>query len=297
LLQTQENQAETTEGKAGELVPYHKTLSVNLHADFDDKPQDDDDEIESNVHEDDVDNQSEIQDDSTDASDTEEGIQEFHVDKGILCVRSRFFEAAFNGPWGESITNSVSLPKQSPNSFATYVTWLYREVVTVEVSPHEQGGASPDLLRLYALAEAVQDRNFADAIVDAMFRMKELLGNWYQCTAARRIYSFTPPGSLLRALHVDMMLYGGKAHDINIRHRDLPQEFIHDMFERLSSRYLGTATADTGHKAPTLKLPLTACFYHYHRPGACYKDKGLSRFVVVAVKKAPGPDRAQVTTS
>jgi len=264
-----------------------------------DATRDGDDEIEGDLHKDDAENQSEVHDDSTKAGDTEEGIQEFHIDKSILCARSPFFQAAFNGPWRESITNSVTLPEQSPNSFAAYVSWLYKEVVTVELCAENDEEDSLNLLNLYALAEVIQDRDFADVIVDAMFRMKELLDDqWYEYTTARQIYSFTPPGSLLRALHVDMMLFGGHAATVNIRHKDLPQDFVHDMSERLSSKYLDTVPSDTGYTLPSLKLPLKACRYHYHRRtrGQCYKNNGLSPLIVV-VKEAPRAQMAQVTTS
>jgi len=225
---------------------------------------------------------SESHPDNDEDDDNEEGVQEFEVDKTLLCSRSPFFQAAFNGPWQESMTNSVSLPEQSPASFAIYIRWIYRELITVEVTQEQDVDESPELLPLYALAEAIQDQDFADAVVDASIRSYKLHLTWYLCSYSCNIYRVTPTGSPMRSLHVDMLLFGG--HDVDIRDEKLPRDFVHDMFERLSSTYLSDTNMRAGFKSKsTFTFHLDACRYHHHtRTGkSCYKTRSLQRFVVV----------------
>ncbi|KAF4635212.1 hypothetical protein G7Y89_g2884 [Cudoniella acicularis] len=50
----------------------------------------------------------------------------FPIHKKILCDRSEHFSKAFNGDFKEGLEQTMRLPKESPNTFEDFITWLYR---------------------------------------------------------------------------------------------------------------------------------------------------------------------------
>jgi len=203
--------------------------------------------------------------------DAEEPIQEFTVDKSILCARSPFFNAAFNGPWLESATKTVSLPEHRPSCFATYVSWLYKEEFTIGLAVGKED--SPSLLELYFFAEAVQDLDFADIVSDALWRARYVTDQWYGANATRYIYDNTAPSSPLRRMHVELMLFE-KEHHGEITDGNPPKAFLIDAVKRVTSTRLCKREYIDGRNM--------GCDYHYHMRNPdqeCRNKKDLPKLV------------------
>jgi len=208
--------------------------------------------------------------------DAEEPIQEFKVDKSILCARSPFFNAAFNWPWLESTSKTVSLPDHRPSCFAIYVSWLYKEDFNIGVAPGKEDSSS--LLELYFFAEAVQDLDFADVVSDALWKAQISTGQWYGANATRYIYDNTAPSSPLRRMHVDFMLFQKGLHR-EITRGDPPKAFLVDAVKRVASTHLCEKEYRFIYPNQSGEFELdTGCVYHHHMRvlnQECCNEKGL----------------------
>ncbi|KAF2210483.1 hypothetical protein CERZMDRAFT_99542 [Cercospora zeae-maydis SCOH1-5] len=70
----------------------------------------------------------------------------FHVPRELICTRSDYFRAAFNGRFIESTTLTITLEETSIWTFKTFIGWLYTSRLTLPQSPAgllgEQGRAN-----------------------------------------------------------------------------------------------------------------------------------------------------------
>ncbi|KAL8759125.1 MAG: hypothetical protein Q9199_001007 [Rusavskia elegans] len=83
------------------------------------------------------------------------GLEEtpFHIHKGLLCSKSEYFRAAFEGSFKEATEKKIHLEEDDPIIFQHYAVWIY--------NPEDDslGGATMPKLdmngysRLYLLAE------------------------------------------------------------------------------------------------------------------------------------------------
>ena len=129
----------------------------------------------------------------------------FVVHAKLLISCSPFFEKALRGEFQDK-TMTVTLPEDEPDTFATFLRWLYSD--TIDVS--EQKNPFTRVVRLWVLADRLQIptlKNKAMRLIPAAYQRQNL---WSMTTATVNwLYSNTTAGSPMRRVFVDLAV--GKA--------------------------------------------------------------------------------------
>ena len=93
--------------------------------------------------------------------------QRFSAHTSLLVRESDFFKAALSGAFEEA-SGLVSLPEDTPETVAMFMTWLYTRLCQQEAVPGEIGAraSTSSLLHLYIFADAKQVKKLQCDIVD-----------------------------------------------------------------------------------------------------------------------------------
>ncbi|KAL8669061.1 MAG: hypothetical protein Q9168_006331 [Polycauliona sp. 1 TL-2023] len=127
----------------------------------------------------------------------------FH--KGLICSRSAFFEAAFNGSSKEAATQTMHLEDDDPDDFDIVHKWFYTDDITVAVNGTDQRPPFHDLLQAYSLADKLDIPQPCDTATD---NISDTL-NQVQMVHTRNIlaiYQRTAPNDRLRKLVIELIL-------------------------------------------------------------------------------------------
>lgn len=182
--------------------------------------------------------------------------------------------------WETSTSGSVTLKEEDPEVFDVYLNWLYCGTLPVQNdSPGQEGNTEYVLLaKSYALGEMLQDVNFKDAVLDAIFIKSHSKASDGHCwfpvgPVIRCIYEGTPESSAARRLLVDLYTYYGRGKWLTegANKDDLPKQFLLD---------LAIAALSTRDRPPETKAPkVGTCEYHEHLsdPNSCYKNFSVSK--------------------
>ncbi|KAI4249483.1 MAG: hypothetical protein L6R42_008970 [Xanthoria sp. 1 TBL-2021] len=144
---------------------------------------------------------------------TGEGKQSWTIQKKLLTHHSTFFAAAFNGSFGEAITNTIELDEDDPQAFQLFVQWLYTGKFVVfpcrdcdRDIQFDYAGSVPNFLCVvWALGDKLDCQAFQD---QAMLQLLALHEDVYlQSDVLADAYKLTPPGSKLRQFVVDQFLF------------------------------------------------------------------------------------------
>ncbi|KAL8881014.1 MAG: hypothetical protein Q9198_001696 [Flavoplaca austrocitrina] len=130
----------------------------------------------------------------------------FRIHKGLLCCKSEYFRAAFEGSFKESTEKSVHLRDDDPKVFQFYATWIYTQKSVID-STH--GQRRMDICcRLYVLADKLGSEDVQNKAIDLIHK---------SCTAypspgigietINYVFDHSLPNSLLRAILVDIAAY------------------------------------------------------------------------------------------
>jgi len=136
--------------------------------------------------------------------------QPFWIHEDLLKSHSEFFKRAAKAEWSSDSNRTISLPDDDPGVFQMYAALTYSGVVT----PKDWLIKFGDLVKIYVLAEKLQDVWAKNHIIDAMHNRiaKKLLeksisleeackdGGWLDI-----LYEGTPSGSPARRLVVDLV--------------------------------------------------------------------------------------------
>jgi hypothetical protein len=147
-----------------------------------------------------------------------------------------FFKAALSGNWVEAKDRLVKLPEDEPTVFADYVHFLYTR--KLHVKSHKASGESSghdekiSLLKLYVLAEKLQDADTKRAVMGAVFNCF-----WGICITPSEfpglecieiVYGGTPAGSPLRRILVDFYTYYARDDTLK-QYVTYPNEFMQEL--------------------------------------------------------------------
>lgn len=138
--------------------------------------------------------------------------EKFYVPKGLLESKSRFFKAAFDGPFNEATTQVMEMPEDGPDSVKRFVLWLYTGSFYLK-------GSHFDVL-LYCFAEQIDCLSLRNDLIRslakrriAMHELKNIeskrsiLECYFSPQATRKIWESTRKSSKIRLLILDIFAY------------------------------------------------------------------------------------------
>lgn len=166
----------------------------------------------------------------------------FFVHEKLVVERAPFFERALNGQWKESDDKLVELPDDDPDVFFLYLQLLYTtKLHTRSNEPNKTSREYKRLVKLYVLAEKLQDVQTRNIVIEAMIA-KTRDEESFPPSSIHLIYDGTPEGSPLRKLVVDLFTDFALPVDIQriqrikARERMPPQDFFLDLLLEFSQR-------------------------------------------------------------
>jgi hypothetical protein len=190
------------------------------------------------------------------------GLRSFDVEQDLLSSVSPFFQKAFQGPWIEAGTRTITLTDTDPETFAHFLEWLRsNEATTVKNQPSSNYFPDsykdlPDrsldkelrlmpLLRLWVLSDVLQTSSLQN---DAM----KLIANKYHNYDGKNIftdvfdyvYENTPPRSALRRILVDFASYKMTYEFYEQNRTNLHGDFLEDLCSVFINLNRGFAAVD-----------------------------------------------------
>lgn len=167
----------------------------------------------------------------------------FIIESEALVHRSLFFRKALSGGFKEAQERVVKLPEDDPEIFGIYLHHVQTNEFSVlpDSLSLEDNGYEETLIKLYVLAEKLQDTRFKNAIVRAVIgycHQSRPNNRFYSLgqSVTRLLYEGTSPGSNMRRVVVEM-----KAWDHNnlegILRKGWPYEFLAELaYESIKCR-------------------------------------------------------------
>jgi len=215
------------------------------------------------------------------------GSETFPLHTAVFTERSEFFRAARKPEWLAGDPNKpVDLEDEDAKVFNAYVNCVYfgpdalqQDTDEIEDQPenvqlvkkHETCVA---LVRLYQLADKLQDPVTANMVIDEIIRRSDVLEHVPRFTTISLVYSYTPANSPLRRLMCDCWVYevsAGWIVDRKATSRDpfgnLPHEFVEDVlleFYSAKSKGRGQTLEAAFSGDPRANEGRDKCHYHQH---------------------------------
>ncbi|KAL8669248.1 MAG: hypothetical protein Q9168_006148 [Polycauliona sp. 1 TL-2023] len=148
----------------------------------------------------------------------------FYIHKGLLCSKSAFFRAAFEGSFREASEKQIYLEEENPEVFQHYAAWIYSPQLESFGGATMTGLDMDGYCRLYLLAEKLS----TDALQNMALDKISINGivQFATISTIQHVYENTLPESRLRKLLVDLQSYQYflTPNDVN-----LPAEFLHQV--------------------------------------------------------------------
>lgn len=132
-------------------------------------------------------------------------IQRFGIHKSLLCHRSAFFEAAFNGSFKEGEEGVVVLEDEDPETFQRFNEWLYTGILLDE---QEKKDISYGILvDLHIFAEKRIMPGLQNDTIDALIRLGDAADSSMDSPDVNRIWHYTDESSKIRRFVIDQFVY------------------------------------------------------------------------------------------
>ncbi|KAL8998054.1 MAG: hypothetical protein Q9169_002822 [Polycauliona sp. 2 TL-2023] len=181
----------------------------------------------------------------------------FH--KGLICSRSRFFEAAINGSFREATTQSVHLKDDDPDVFDMVHKWFYTNRITIASDGKDEMAKGSRLLNAYILADKLDIPFLCDTVINIL--SKSYMS--YQIVSARmvlEIYGRMGPNDRLRKWIFAVILVNHlhTINEITVRAREASShcpELLLDLLSAMKEK--------CGPSPP--KTSITLCDFHRHK--------------------------------
>ncbi|KAK3076874.1 hypothetical protein LTS18_011764 [Coniosporium uncinatum] len=204
----------------------------------------------------------------------------FSVHEKLICASSDFFKDGMSRDWKESRERTFTFEYDEPEIFDIYACWLYYQKFPTRL---DRGGLEGNkeyvqLAKAYVLGEKLQDRDFQDAVIDAVVDKSNHLteGNktWSPVgDAVKIIYDGTPDTSPAQKLLVDIHCHYGHTlwlTDHCPPNKDIPHDFLLDLARKMfDERPKPNCMAEEKPKGKA-----ASCRYHNHGSyQACFKKR------------------------
>ena len=188
--------------------------------------------------------------------------QDFGVHKGLLCQRSKFFQAAFIGSFAETSKGTIELPEEDSAIFDIVLIWLYKGQLTEPQDGEDVKCHVIQLIDIFIFGDKFGIRDLCNAAVDRIIDLYEK-ENGVTASQIDRIYMGTPPNSHLRRITVATYVqHPSTTFDLfNDKHSEAflaCPEFLLDLAKAYSKN----------RKTPTTPQRIeNRCDYHEHAEG------------------------------
>lgn len=136
--------------------------------------------------------------------------REFSFSKKILCDKIPYFQALFNGPFLEGISQSADFPEDDPTTFGLLLGWVYTGIIeTPHPKPqlHEKYAGTFQIMALYALAEKYNITSLQDQAMNYICTSSSKKGTWQYPSAMATAYGWTHERSRLRLYIIRAFVY------------------------------------------------------------------------------------------
>jgi len=123
----------------------------------------------------------------------------FRVHKKLLCRDAPVFDRMFNGGFKEAVKNSADLPDDEPETFDSFLKWLYRGTFDEidKVTANSKSGPMWERIKLYCFAEKYCINVLADSAMDTI--IEGFTGICIRADSICLAYSNTSHGAALRS--------------------------------------------------------------------------------------------------
>lgn len=184
----------------------------------------------------------------------------FRIHKGLLCSKSEYFRAAFEGSFRESTEKKIQLRDEDSKIFQFYAALIYTDKAAL--SWNEEEFDVDVCCRLYVLADRLGSENIQNIVMDVIHgRCSRLDLPIFGLGTINHVFNNTLPGSRLRAILIDVASY-----DMDLDNQpelvNADPEFLFEVM-KLCARRLPRYRGDE--EAP---LNMDRCkMYHVHKDG------------------------------
>ena len=192
----------------------------------------------------------------------------FTVQKTFLTKSSAFFETCCNGKWKEGETKTIPLPEDDPETFSTYLQWLYTGEVVVADGQDEDVPKDLEtrvertrpyymsIMALAGFADKYNDVAFSNAVNDLLLNImhKFRIGPGAACLI--KAYCTLPKGSTTLALLADHFAAYADPEQLENDVSKYPPAFLGQVWITMRRR----------HKQCPVRVPSTKtlCYYQEH---------------------------------
>ena len=137
--------------------------------------------------------------------------QRFGVHKGIICHKSKFFNAAFNSSFSEAVNGIVELVEEEPEIFDIAHSWLYTNELTRSEGGEDVPCLKIQLADLFVLADKLDMPLLCNKAIDVL-KSTFLETNVVPGVPLIEIaYTKTPKNSPLRKLFVATITFSPRS--------------------------------------------------------------------------------------
>lgn len=217
--------------------------------------------------------------------------QEFTLRCENFLPRSELFREACEKAWDKNSKcwsgEPIRLVNDSPKGFADYARFVYFGDIP-EAPSYSEFNYMPQAhfsrqIQLYVLAERLRNLRTANLISDEIYTYSRDLCDMPGRDVINEAYGSTQPGSLLRALLRDMMIYDG---DITHLHNEHPRGYD----KAFSAGLLIGLMTLKGRKFDfeELETRMLGCRYHFHANGEskCTQSSSADLDEVISNRRA-----------
>ncbi|KAH4269210.1 hypothetical protein HBI04_060910 [Parastagonospora nodorum] len=196
------------------------------------------------------------------------GNERFQMHRGLLCFHSRYFKALLDGPFKEGGSNVHTLTTVSRNIFSMFYNWAYTGLVMNTSNVADADLSCSEIIYIYAFADFHMVPQLKDRAVELYF-LKDTKTWAVNLCNTHELYEKTSESSLLRTLHVDLLIEAYNFNDWRTNSKDMPNEFIADLFESCRERKIVPGSLSALEKGTTsyLKKKRTSFCEKYHEHG------------------------------
>ena len=204
---------------------------------------------------------------------------EFKVHKDVLCRKSEFFRAAFEGHFKESKENRLELDDTTTEAFKRFLLWCYSDRIFEPDQPLTALKLGI-FVELYRLADFVGCPDLQDLTLSSLAKSFLAFVDIEEAYLPAMVYESTEAGSPLGRLVVDIWV--GRCNLSSLA--DIPQE---DKLEAYPQPFL-LDFISAFHRRHILKEgkcsdEISMCDYHVHGPREDCPYQGTLNFNVMHV--------------
>ena len=192
--------------------------------------------------------------------------QRFSVHKGLVCHRSKFFDAAFNGSFSEASTGIVTLTEEDPEIFDIVHTWLYTNQLTQSKDGQDVECSFEQCRDVFVLADRLVMPLLCNMAIDWLkdfYLHEDVLPS---AAVIIGTYAITPENSVIRKLLVALITFAPTnwRHFSLVRRKEYVKcpDFLLDVSIALEKQI--THRPAKVKDAPFFKEP---CSFHHHAEG------------------------------